>query len=817
MRFLFPFLLLLCIHTAAFTQAAKKKAEAGRTSAVIKIDGILDEDAWKQALPASDFIQRLPYNGFAASFRTEVRFVYDNTALYVGAMMSDTNPDSIPAQLGLRDSQGLNADYFMLMLCPFNDGLNAFCFQVFVSDVQADFQLHGTYDSDDNDMSWDAVWYSKARINKQGWVAEYRIPWSALRFPKKDIQEWGLNCQRDIRRTRENDTWNFVDAAVQGYVNQAGILGGISSVMPPLRLSLTPYVSGYMEKNPGDPNWQFSYNAGADLKWGINQSFTLDMTLIPDFGQVPSDDKVYNFTPYEIRYVERRQFFTEGTELFNKSGIFYSRRIGSSPKGYYLPYSSLDSNEAVSNNPMQTRMINATKVSGRTAGGLGIGVFNAMTANTWATVSNTETGDSRRILTQGFTNYNMIVFDQNLKNNSFFDVLNTNYFMPTEGYTANVSGVQFKFANNKYTYALTGDGYISQKYFSHASPDFGYKYDLSFGKISGNFQYQLTQNLETDDYDQNDMGYNAVNNEFINSATLRYNIYKPFWKLLNWYNTLRIAYNCLYQDLRYTSFTVDFESHATDKNYLSYGLNISSQPVNGHDYYEPRVPGWMYISPSTFTPNVWISTDYRKRFALDAWGMLYAVSTRATSGFEAGVGPRFRVSNRLFFYYMINFNKIFNDVGYVMDSVSGAGEEVILFGRRDRQIILNTLQGNFMFNSAMSIDLKIRHYWVLAPYYAYSRLQPDGTLLPVSFSGNADLNFNLFNIDLIYIWNFAPGSQLSLMWKNAVYTSDSKMVHGFFDNLNNTLTSPASNSISVRLLYYLDALYLKKKKKPAQA
>ncbi|MCX6285684.1 MAG: DUF5916 domain-containing protein [Bacteroidetes bacterium] len=813
MRLLIALLLMISFCCQASGQAIKRTVEAVRTNASIKIDGVLDEEAWDKAIPAGDFIQRLPYNGSTATFQTEVRFLYDNTALYVGAMMFDPHPDSIPAQLGLRDSQGLNADYFMLMLCPFNDGLNAFCFQVFVSDVQADFQLHGTYSGEDNDMSWDAVWYSKAKINKQGWVVELRIPYSALRFPKKDIQEWEINCQRDIRRTRENDTWNFVNAAVQGYVNQGGLMQGMTNVKPPLRLSLTPYVSGYMEKNPGDPNWQFSYNVGADLKYGINQSFTMDMTLIPDFGQVPSDDKIYNFTPYEIRYLERRQFFTEGTELFNKSGIFYSRRIGALPKAYDKPYGGLDSAEFVSNNPMQTKLINATKISGRTVKGLGIGVFNAMTANTWATVSDIETGDTRKVLTQGFTNYNMIVFDQNLKNNSFFDILNTNYFMPTEGYIANVSGIQFKFANKKYTYALTGDGFMSQKYYSHSSPDFGYRADLAFGKITGRFLYQYAMNLETPNYDQNDMGYDPVNNKFNNSITLEYNFYKPFWKLLNWYNLLRFSYKCLYDDLKYSALTIDYQTHLNTRKYLTIGLNFSAQPFQGNDYYEPRVAGWMYISPASLTTDAWISTDYRKKFAVDAWGIWYAVSTRATSGFELGAGPRLRVSNRLFFYCAVNFNKVYNDVGYVMDSVSNTGEQVILFGRRDRQTIINILQGNFMFNSSMSIDLKIRHYWVLAPYYSIYRLQPDGSLQPIDYTGNVGLNFNLFNIDLSYIWNFAPGSQLSFMWKNAIGTSNNQIVRSYFDNLHNTVLSPASNSLSIRLLYYLDALYLKRKKK----
>jgi len=805
--------LLFFLPYAFYAQSPKKSVNAIPALTAIKIDGFLDEPVWKTAPAAVDFIQRIPFNGRPATFPTEVRFVYDNTGLYIGAMMFDPNPDSIPTQLGLRDSRDLNADYFLVMLSPFNDGINAFCFKVWVSDVQSDFKLPGTGNEEDEDYSWDAVWQSKVRMNDQGWVVEMKIPYSAIRFPKKPDQEWGINCQRGIRRYREDVTWNLVDSKIQGYVNQGGILEGIEGIKPPIRLSIMPYVSGYVEKNPDDPQWQFTYNYGADLKYGINESFTLDMTLIPDFGQVPSDDKIYNFTPFEIRYDEKRQFFTEGTELFNKGGIFYSRRVGDQPKGYDKVRTEMDSTDRIIENPMQTRLINATKVSGRTNKGLGIGFFNAISANTWATVEDTITGETRKILTQGFTNYNMVVLDQNLKNNSFFDILNTNYFMPTEGYTANVTGTDFKFANKKYTYALTGNAFLSQKYYSHDKPEFGYRYNLAYGKISGNFQFTYSQLLETDKYDPNDMGFNLVNNRFNNDLTLRYNIYEPFGKFLNWFNALYIAYNCLFKDFRYTLFQIEAASNTTTTKYLSLGANFNSHPIPSHDYYEPRVDGWMFIAPAYATLTLWLSPDYRKKLAIDASITGYLAPQYHSSAFGITVEPRYRISDRLFLIYHFLYEKVLNDVGYVLDSTGVEGNTVILFGRRDRQTITNILEANFMFNSKMSVNLRGRHYWVSAPYFSFYQLQSDGTLNPVDYAGNADINFNQFNIDLSYVWNFAPGSQLSVVWKNAITTYGNLITPNFFKDLGNTLSSPASNSFSIRILYYLDALYFKKKTK----
>ena len=555
-------------------QEGKKTVVALPVSVSPKIDGILDEEAWSKAPVAGEFIQRKPFNGKPTAFRTEVRFLYDNSGLYVGAMMYDPLPDSILTQLGLRDSQGLNSDYFMLILSPFNDGINAFCFMVYASDVQVDFKIPGGSSYVEGDMSWDAVWLSKARKNDQGWVVEMKIPYSAIRFPKTTVQHWGINCQRDIRRYREAGSWNFVDSKIDGYVNQGGLLEGIKDIRPPLRLSLSPYVSGYMQKNPGDPQWQFTYNYGADLKYGINESFTLDMTLIPDFGQVPSDDKIYNFSPFEIQYNEKRQFFTEGTELFNKTGIFYSRRIGGQPKGMNTVSDSLFDREKVLENPTQTRLLNATKVSGRTSHGLGIGIFNAISGNTWAKVQDTITGNVRRILTQGFTNYNMIVLDQALKNNSYFDFVNTNYHMNDNGYTANVTGIAFKIANKNYTYAFMGDAFISQKYYTHSSSDLGYHYNLAFGKLKGNFLFTYNQLLETDRYDPNDMGFNDRNNKFINVLVLNYNLYEPFGKFLDATNRLQFAYNCLYDEFKYSSFVISGESNHHFPETSNYRRNL---------------------------------------------------------------------------------------------------------------------------------------------------------------------------------------------------------------------------------------------------
>jgi Domain of unknown function (DUF1083). len=427
-----PFLFLFSISIAA--QDSIKTIRVVRIDNPPLIDGKLNDDAWKNVPVAKDFVQFYPNNGAPAWQKSEVKFLYDNTALYIGAMLYDSAPDSILTGLSERDNIN-NADYMGIYFDPLGTGMNGFGFFVTASGVQIDMKV----DHYNEDGSWDAVWQSEVSITDSGWIAEIKIPFTALRFPKTDVQKWKVNVWRNIMRHRQNTNWVFIDRKKDGLLNQSGAMIGVENIKPPLRLSLMPYLSGYVEKNPDHKKWGSSFNGGMDLKYGINESFTLDMTMIPDFGQVQSDDKVLNLTPYETYYGEKRPFFTEGTELFNKLGLFYSRRIGGIPYKHDSVSDNLKTRDSIISNPLTTRMINATKLSGRTKNGLGIGLFNAITGNTYATIADSN-GVERKFETQPFTNYNLVVLDQELKNNSYINLTNTNTWMEQDGYMANVTG-----------------------------------------------------------------------------------------------------------------------------------------------------------------------------------------------------------------------------------------------------------------------------------------------------------------------------------------------------------------------------------------
>ncbi len=805
-------IMVLLVATQLFAQKQRKRIEAFKVSTPPEIDAVLDEKVWKNVPAATGFFQLSPYNGKSPTHKTEVKFIYDNNAIYIGAMLFDSAPDSILTELSVRDDAGMT-DYFGVYIDPFNDALNSFGFFVTSRGVQIDKKLIGDNDDDrGSDDSWDAVWESEVKIIDIGWVIEMRIPYSALRFPKKDIQHWGINIHRNLKRYREISTWNLIDKEVAGMNAQAGELTGIKNITPPLRLSFVPYVSGYVESDPESSSWGYSYKGGLDIKYGINESFTLDMIMIPDFGQVRSDDEVYNFSPFEVYYGENRPFFTEGTELFDKGGVFYSRRIGAMPSGYSSVSDQLDSNEVIDKNPRETQLLNATKISGKTKKGLGIGFFNGMTSNTYATVKDTLTGKEREVLTQPFTNYNMIVLDQSLKNNSYLSFYNTNVLKEKDKYSANVTGTEFKLNNKKKTYSISGLLNVNQKYDEKTQPEYGHSYSVSFEKISGKFLFQLSQNVESDKYDPNDMGYLENNNEFENELEIRYNIYDPFWKILYTKNTLSIDQSSLYAPRKFVELNMELNTFTTFKNHLSVSLNFNTSPGEVFDYFEAREPGRVFIQPANFFVNAFLSPDYRKKFIVDCRFGFWQTYDNDQKSRWIEISPRYRINDKLTIGHTFDYDIQYANIGYVSDSTSIGNEKIIIFGQREIINITNTFRVNYKFSNKSSLNFRLRHYWLTTTYAEFYKLKEDGYLEDIDYNKNKDFTFNAFNIDMVYQWNFAPGSEMSIVWKNSIFTDNNEPVKDFYNNLKNTLESPATNSISLKILYFLDYQYLKKKK-----
>lgn len=787
----------------------KKQTSAARTSEEIKVDGELTEPAWHKAETARDFIELAPRPGTPSPFRSEVRLLYDDAALYVGAMLYDSAPDSILKELSQRDEQG-NADWFGIMIDPYRDGLNAFSFLVTASGVQGDIRFSAL----DDDESWDAVWTSEVRITDVGWTVEMRIPYSAIRFPETEKQTWAVNFARYVRRVREEAWWSPIDPEVDGVVSQCGILTGIEGIKPPLRLSITPYVAGYLDVRGGggeETTTTRSFRGGLDLKYGINDAFTLDLTLIPDFGQVQSDEQIYNFTPFEVQFDENRQFFTEGTELFNKGGLFYSRRIGGTPIGFDSVFNQLDSTETLLSNPTEAQLINALKISGRTRSNLGLGIFNAVVNRAFAAIEEAD-GNITHIETQPLTNYSVLVFDQGLKHNSYFALINTNVMREGHWLDADVVGTDFLIRDKPNKYAIAGLGAVSMRFIGD-SVDAGFKYRIALQKTSGRFTGALRYYTENHTYNPNDLGFLHANN--IKRATIQthYNIYTPFWRLNKMFNQLSVSYARLYKPDRFRDFQVSGSSFWVFRSHHAGGAGFEFSPVEGYDFYEPRVWGRYVIYPPYWAVNAWVSTNYVLPFAIDVAVGYWDIGPQQgiqRHGYSYKISPRYRVSDR--FSFIVGFNHQFdnNDVGFA--TMLG---DTIVFGARQQNIIEQWITAQYIFNNRTGLSLIGRHYWARADYTRFFELTDAGRIAPITYTGESngeslhDVNFNAFTVDLAFSWFFAPGSEMTVVWKNAIFEEGNRPDRTYGQNMSHLFAASQSNSFSLKVLLYLDSLKVK--------
>lgn len=794
-------LLLLLMPAFLNANPTSKTASAVRAPVPPIMDGQLDEQVWLLTDPLTDFLQYDPIFSDPPSQPTEVRFLYDDQAIYIGARLYDSAPDSILTQLGNRDDR-LNADLFGIRFDTYYNGLDAYIFEVYASGVQRESRR--------GDHTFDAVWESAIAIDKKGWTIEIRIPWSAIRFPGNGKQVWGLQVHRSIRRNRETLHWALVPKGVSNTLVYWGELHGLRNLDPPLRLSFTPYVSAmgehYPYNTPRSSNFSSSYSGGMDLKFGINESFTLDMTLMPDFSTVASDHEIKNLTAFETVYGENREFFKEGVDLFHKGGLFHSRRIGGKPSRYEEVEDELLESEFIQRNPDNAQLINASKISGRTSSNIGIGVFNAMTSNTYA-IAEDSLGRERKILTQPFTNYSIIVLDQGLNFNSSAYLINTNVTRTSGFDNENVSAGGITYYESSNTYRFQASGKLSQIYSKNNTDNtegqdpvsLGYRYGFGVARVKGQFRFNLWFNAMDKHYNINGLGLNHRNDQIGSGATFEYNIYKPFWLLRNLRTSVIMNNSSRMSTGKNTGRSAHWRINGTFINYMSFWGGLNQSLNRGYNYYEPRVKGRFYLNPLYTSGSLNFSSDYRKVFALDA-GISFAFNEYKYSQRTLTLRPIIRFSDQLIFNHRLRLSDQDNNRGFV--NILNAE---VIFGNRELNTIENTLTSRYMFRNNLSLSLWVRHYWFRGKYDKFFDLQKDGRLVQnTTYDNNHDFNFNTFNIDLLFEWEFAPGSNLSVVYKNAIIHEEKQIANNFFDNFSNTIEAPQHNSITIKFLYYLD-------------
>ncbi|HEX2684662.1 MAG TPA: DUF5916 domain-containing protein, partial [Ferruginibacter sp.] len=653
-----------------------------------------------------------------------------------------------------------------------------------------------------------------------GWTFEMFIPYSAIRFGSKNVQDWGLNVVRRRQKCGKQLFWQAIDPNANGFLTQEGVFTGLEGIKPPVRLQFSPYFSTYINHDgtaaAGTKKNSATINGGMDVKYGLNQAFTLDMTLIPDFGQVQSDNRVLNLSPFEQKFNENRAFFTEGVELFNKGNLFYSRRIGLEPR--FKRGLSPGANESVVEDPGQAKIINATKISGRTQKGLGIGVLNAITQKQHAEFQDNTTKEMRKGETMPLTNYNVLVLDQTLKHNSSISLVNTNVWRSGNDYDDNVTSGLFDFNDKKNKWNVGGNVSFSNLLGKDGKNTTGYAHSIYFAKTSGRFTFNIWQDLYNDKYDKSDFGYFTNNNTMDQGVWAGYAWTKP----KGWYNQVRINTNIWYsrlvspidalrrKEMMYQNASMNLNFNAQTKKLWWFGLNINGGPKR-NDFYEPRTYGRVFQDKARVNANFWWESNYAKK--LSGGGSIYAGT--------GGVFNRKNIDYNLYGKYRFSSKFSVDLSTYISSSRNQSGfaakiGDTIIFARRNVKSVENVINFKYNFTNKMGLTLRARHYWSKVNPQQFYELDTYGKLqTPTSpFTGNVDQNYNYMSVDMVFNWQFAQGSFFSIVWKDIAdnFQYSGNFEKNYFRNLGNTVDGSQFNSLSVRVIYFLDYLTIKKKR-----
>lgn len=783
--------------------AIHKEYKITKTEIAPKIDGIENDVCWEKCEIAKDFIQTIPKPQEAATYKTEVKVCYSNTSIFVFAKLFQPK-NSIKKQLCPRDEiERSNADIFTFFVDPYYDKQNGYAFKVTAAGAIEDRRLLNG--GQNGDVSWDAVWNAKVNIEDDSWTVEMEIPFSAIRFPVNTKLPWGMQFSRKNRKENEDSYWSPYDVLQNGFLNQAGKLIGIEQVDAPLRLSFFPYISTGIQVTPQTNSKEVKWlkSGGMDIKYGISDAFTLDVTLIPDFSQVISDNVVRNVSPFEQQLTENRPFFTEGIELFNKQGLFYSRRVGRRPIKYYEveeKYADTSKFEILKN-PNISSLYNAFKISGRNKKNVGLGVFNALSQEMFATVYDKTSNEKIKVSTEPMSNYNVLVIDKTFKGQSYFNFTNTNVVRGNSSNIANVSAVQSQLYDKKAFHRV--GIFVAKNFISNQKS--GEKIALSYEKISGKLNFEISSFYISPNYSQNDMGIQFDYNHISSTLNFSYQENKP--KFFQYY---KISLN---QNIQFNALPFVFKRHELSldyfmlfKNFWDVTINVSYTPFPIIDFYQlnsfnKRIEQYNFIYAGIFG-----SSDSRKKLY---WG------------FELGRGISFKNSKATYINfaqeYRYRFNNHFelklrfdlendhSNVGYVY--TDNFNEPVVAL--RNINELSSEISFKYNINPNLNFTGRWRFYNTKINNQSFHHVNEKGAWAfnELTFTNQFDENFNLQNVDVFFNWIYKPGSRFVLsykQWLQDAYILNNNKENTYFDNVYQILKTPKPYEINMRWIYYLN-------------
>ena len=814
-------------------------APTGATA--LLVDGQPSDEAWSRAPLVTGFVERSPSEGAAPTFKTEARVLFDAANLYISIAATDPEPSKIVGQLTRRDTLS-SSDWLSVYIDSFHDRRTAYEFGVNPAGVKYDRYW---FNDSNNDMSWDAVWDATVTRTASGWRAEFRIPFSQLRFNPANASTFGFALSRILARTNETSTWPLLPRSASGFVSSFGELTGLSFAHPLKKLEVTPYALTQLTTQPVDQGNPLSKSPdptgtiGLDMKYAVAPGLIFTGTINPDFGQVEADPAVVNLSGFETFFPEKRPFFVEGSGTFSFdidcndgqcTGLLYSRRIGRAPHRSVTPPDG-----GFSSAPSNTTIYGAGKLTGR-IGKFSVGALNAVTSREDATISSG--GLSSRTPVEPATSYSVVRASREFANQSRlgFMLTSTNRrlsdelkFLPKNAYTG---GADFDIRLGK-AYSVGGywagsaiDGTADaisnvqlSTVHSYQRPDAtSFSYDptrtslgghsgsLSVSKIAGQHtRFNSNVGYKSPGFDINDLGFLSRADEISESNWFQLRSDKPN----KWRRSININFNQWagwnYDgDLRFGGGNIN--AHTTLVSNWSIGGGYNIQVRGFADRLTRGGPGG-YVNGNR---NGWayLSTDERKP----------VIGNLSVSGFSDGKGSSnfnlspnvsWRPRSGVVVSASLGYNKGQSDSQWVENQTIGAATHYV-FGRLDQTTVSLTARVNYTIRPTLTLEIYAAPFVSSGAYSHFKELKNgraaayEDRYAPYAYASNPDFNYRSFRSTNVLRWEYRPGSALFVVWQQGREDVINDGRFQFGRNLGDLFATPATNVFLVKFSRWLN-------------
>jgi hypothetical protein len=801
----------------------------------IVLDGDLSDPAWQQATPITAFVQREPLEGAPGTMRTEARVAFDATAIYIGVHAYDPDPDRIMGFLTRRDAES-SSDWVQVLIDSYHDRRTAYQFGVNPVGVKQDSYW---FNDSNNDDSWDAVWDVVSRRDPDGWCAEFRIPFSQLRFSHGGDGVLGFAVMRDIARLKETTTWPLLSKNASGFVSSFGELSGVRVGQASKRLELVPYVVGDIGTTPldaGNPlqnSPDHDVSVGVDVKYAVTPALNLTATINPDFGQVEADPAVVNLSAFETFFSEKRPFFIEGSGTYQfecrDCSLFYSRRIGRAPRG--AP--AIGSDEFMVH-PVQTTILGASKLTGRVRD-FSVGVLAAATQEEHANIA---FGSARRSeVIEPATFYSVSRARREFSDQSAFGFIFTTThrdlkegveFLPESAVTGGIDydwriGKRWRLNGYWAGSSVNGsplaiDQLQRSTVHSFQRPDAdhvevdpfaetlrGHSGMASFGKIAGDSTRMNVQvAYKSPGFDVNDLGFQQRADVITQNGWFQFRRTTPgkytrerFLNFNQW-----SAFNFAGDRLE-TGGNVNVNWQFQNLWRAGGGINGNVRTFDDRltrggpgGYSEPNLNSWQWFSTNDRRV---LSMRWDSGFGGDGHGRFYELEPRVVirpvSSFSTEVG--FRYSDNI------------TDAQWVAE-VPDVGGPHYVFGRLEQDTHSLTLRVNYTMTPNLSLQLYGQPFVSAGHYVNYKELvdgraeRYEDRYSPYAYAGNADFNVLSFRTTNVLRWEYRPGSTLFVVWQQGREGQGEPGRFAYGRDYSSLFSTPASNTLLVKFAYWMN-------------